>query len=158
MERLYFAYSTILDRAALDQWKAEHGYPGFRLPDGEIAEALDVELVFDFPSRFWAGRAAGLADRAGARAWGRLFAVDERDWPILQHKEGVVTGIAVEREVRVRAGGREVVATAFVTRPERRSGEGPVSARFVEALSRGAQSSGLPVEWLDEIRQKSKQP
>ncbi len=153
--RLYFAYSTILDGEALARWKAEHGYPAFALPAGELAEALDVALVFDFPSRFWGGRAAGLADRPGARVWGRLFAVDERDWPVVQHKEGAVTGMAVERPVRVRAGGRDVEATAFATHPARASTDGPVSAPFVAALVRGAESAGLPAEWIAELRRVS---
>ncbi|NPC86982.1 gamma-glutamylcyclotransferase, partial [Pyxidicoccus fallax] len=51
--RLYFAYSTILDRAAFDEWKQQHGYGFFELPEGRLAEAVDVDLVYDFPSRWW---------------------------------------------------------------------------------------------------------
>lgn len=150
--RRYFAYSTILDRAAFDQWKLEHAYEFFQLPQGKQAEALDVGLVYDFPSRWWNGRVAGLEDRPGATVYGVLFEIAPKDWPIVQHKEGAVTGMCVEREVKVRAGGEELTATAFVTNPQRRSLDGPVSQRFVEALERGARSAGLPETYVKTLR------
>lgn len=150
--RLYFAYSTVLDREAFDEWRKQHAYEFFQLPAGEVAEALDVTLVYDFPSRWWGGRVAGLADASGSSIFGRLFEVPGPDWPIVQHKEGAITGMCVERTVRVRAGGRELEAIAFTTRPERRSSDGPVSARFVDALVRGAESAGLPEDYVRRLR------
>jgi hypothetical protein len=147
----YFAYSTILDRAALDAWKMEHGYGAFRLPEGEIAEALDVELVYDFPSRFWGGRVAGLAPRAGSSVFGRLFEISDGEWPIIRHKEGAQTGMCEEMPLQVKIGSGVVDAVGFQTRAERRSDAGPVSARFVEALVRGAKSAGLPEEWIAKL-------
>ncbi|MCI0574295.1 MAG: gamma-glutamylcyclotransferase [Myxococcaceae bacterium] len=149
--RRYFGYSTILDREAFEEWRGQHGYGFFELPEGQLAEALDVDLVYDFPSRWWGGRAAGLMDRPGARVWGRVYEIPGKDWPIVQHKEGAVTGMSVEREVRVRVGGQEVVATAFTTSPRRASMDGPVSQRFVEALVRGARSAGLPAEYVERL-------
>ena len=151
--RLYFAYSTVLDRDAFDEWRKQHAYEFFSLPSGEVAEALDVDLVYDFPSRWWGGRVAGLADAPGSSVFGRIFEVAGRDWPIVQHKEGAITGMCVERAVRVRVGERTLDAVAFTTRPERRSLEGPISARFVEALARGAASAGLPQRYLDRLRE-----
>jgi hypothetical protein len=154
--RLYFAYSTVLDRAAFDEWRQQHGYAFFNLPPGVLAEGLDVDLVYDFPSRWWGGRVAGLIDRPGASVFGRMMEIRGVDWPIVQHKEGAVTGMCVEREVRVRVDGREVRATAFTTRPERASSEGPVSAGFVEALARGAESAGLPKDYVTRIRSSAR--
>jgi hypothetical protein len=151
--RLYFAYSTILDRAAFEEWKDQHGYQTFQLPEGKLAEAQDVDLVYDFPSRWWAGRVAGLEDKPGARIWGRLFEIPGVDWPIIQHKEGAVTGMCVERPVRVRVDGQEVEAFAFTTNPVRKSVEGPVSQRFVEALVRGARAAGLPDGYVRRLEQ-----
>lgn len=154
--RRYFGYSTVLDRRAFDEWKNQHGYQAFELPAGVIGEALDVDLVFDFPSRFWAGRVAGLADRSGASVFGRLYDIAGADWPIVEHKEGAVTGMCVPREVRVRAPDGEVVtATAFTTRPERASMDGPVSGPFVAALLRGAEAAGLPADYLERIRRSA---
>jgi len=149
--RAYFAYSTILDPAAFEEWRQQHGYDFFRLPAGIRAEALDVGLVYDFPSRWWGGRVAGLEDRPGAVVPGLLFEIAPRDWPIVQHKEGFITQMCTEREVRVRTPEGERVATAFTTAPARRSLDGPVSPRFVEALVRGARAAGLPESWVAEL-------
>jgi len=153
--RLYFAYSTILDRRAFEQWRTEHGYGFFDLPPGKLAEGLDVDLVYDFPSRWWGGRVAGLVDRPGTSVFGRLFEIRGVDWPIIQHKEGAVTGMSVERPVKVRADGKQLTATAFTTHPARASQLGPVSASFIEALARGAESAGLPPEYIQRIRAAS---
>lgn len=150
--KLYFAYSTILDRAAFEEWRAQHSYEFFELPEGKLAEALDVDLVYDFPSRWWGGRVAGLTDAPGKSVYGRLFEIGGKDWPIIQHKEGAVTSMSVERLVRVRVEGQELQATAFVTSPRRASTEGPISQRFIDALVRGAQSAGLPAEYIERLR------
>jgi cation transport regulator ChaC len=150
--RRYFAYSTILDKAAFEEWRQQHGYEFFTLPEGQKGAAIDVGLVYDFPSRWWNGRVAGLEDKAGQRVWGVVFEVAEKDWPIIQHKEGAVTGMCVEREVRVQLGDAVVSATAFVTNPARRSADGPISDRFLEALERGAKSAGLPDEYVKSLR------
>lgn len=150
--KLYFAYSTILDRAAFVEWRGQHGYDFFDLPEGKLAEALDVDLVYDFPSRWWGGRVAGLTDAPGGSVYGRLFEINGQDWPIIQHKEGAVTGMCVERLVRVRVEGQELKATAFVTSPKRASTEGAISQRFIDALVRGAQSAGLPAEYIERLR------
>lgn len=149
--RLYFAYSTILDRAAFEEWRGSHGYDDFELPEGQLAEAKDVTLVYDFPSRWWGGRVAGLADAPGKSVWGRVFEISEKDWPIVQHKEGHVTQMCVERPVTVLVDGQPVEATAFTTNPARRSDEGPVSPRFVEALQRGAKAAGLPEAYVQSL-------
>jgi hypothetical protein len=151
--RKYFAYSTILDRAAFVEWRSQHGYDFFELPKGELGEATELALVYDFPSRWWGGRVAGLADSPGARVCGVVFEIAEKDWPIIQHKEGAVTGMCVERPVTVTlASGAVVEATAFTTNPVRKSLDGPVSPRFVDALVRGARSAGLSEAWVTSLQ------
>lgn len=150
--RPYFAYSTILDRAAFDTWRQQHNYLEFALPAGDLVEALDVDLVYDFPSRWWGGRVAGLIDKPGTSVFGRLFTIPGVDWPIVQHKEGAITAMCVERSVRVRgADGTIREAVAFTTNPQRRAVEGPISARFVEALVRGARAAALPAAYVERI-------
>jgi gamma-glutamylcyclotransferase len=151
-ERMYFAYSTILDRAAFEEWRQQHGYNFFDLPAGEPAEAVDLALEYDFPSRWWGGRVAGLVDRPGASVHGLLFRIPGQDWPIIQHKEGFVTQMCVERPVRLQLGGRELEATAFTTAANRKSSDGPISQRFVEAMVRGAEAVGLPATWVTSLR------
>ncbi len=152
----YFAYSTILDAEAFETWRSQHGYDDFTLPKGRLAEAQDVALVYDFPSRWWGGRVAGLADAPGQVTHGVLFEIAAKDWPVVQHKEGAVTGMSIERTVKVRVGGEVLEAVAFVTAPARKSGDGPVSQSFVEALVRGARSAGLPGSWVDGLAASAK--
>ncbi len=150
--RLYFAYSTVLDRAAFLEWRDQHNYAFFDLPDGRLAEGVDLDLVYDFPSRWWGGRVAGLTDAPGKSVFGRVFEISTRDWPIIQHKEGAVTGMCIEREVRVRVDGKELTATAFTTQPRRATLEGDVSPRFIQALVRGAESAGLPAAYIERLK------
>lgn len=154
--KYYFGYSTILDRAAFEEWRGQHGYDFFELPAGRAGEAVDLALVYDFPSRWWGGRVAGLADAKGQSVHGLVFEIAEKDWPIIQHKEGVVTGMCVERPVKVRVGGELVDAIAFTTNPARATGDGPVSQRFVEALVRGATAAGLPASWVSSLPASAK--
>jgi hypothetical protein len=144
----YFAYSTVLDREAFEEWRGQHSYDFFELPAGVVGEAVDLSLTWDFPSRWWGGRVAGLVDAQGRSVFGRVFEISEKDWPIVQHKEGFITGMCVERPVRVKVGGELVEAIAFTTNPARAQHDGPVSPRFTEALVRGATQAGLPPEWI----------
>jgi gamma-glutamylcyclotransferase len=150
-KRLYFAYSTVLDPEAFATWKQQHGYDAFSLPEGKLGEALGTTVVFDFPSRFWGGRVAGLAPAEGESVFGRVFEISEKDWPIVQHKEGAVTGMAVEQQLDVKIGNEVVEATAFITNPSRVNTDGPVSAQFVEAITRGAKAAALPDAWLQKL-------
>lgn len=150
--RLYFAYSGVLDREAFEQWRDEHSYHFFELPQGRLAEAMDVDLVFDFPSRWWGGRVAGLADKPGSSIFGLLFEIPAVNWPVVQHKEGVVTGMSIERTLRLKVDGQDIEATAFVTSPARASQDGPISPEFLEALVRGATRAGLPAKYIDRLR------
>lgn len=152
--KLYFAYSAVLDRVAFEQWRTEHSYPFFILPEGQIAQASNVDLIFDFPSRWWGGRVAGLVDKAGSQIYGRVFEIPSKDWPVVQHKEGVVTGMSIERPIQITVEGQELAATAFVTNPTRASTLGPVSERFVAALISGAQQAGLPPNYISSLKTK----
>ncbi|MGZ3726334.1 MAG: gamma-glutamylcyclotransferase [Pseudobdellovibrio sp.] len=153
--RLYFAYSGVLDRNAFEKWKDEHSYQFFNLPQGLVACAKDYDLIFDFPSRWWGGRVAGLTPKPGSSVYGRLFEIEKVNWPVVQHKEGVVTGMSVEIPIRVEADGKFFEATAFVTSPDRASLDGPVSARYLAALIDGAQQAGLPQNYVDSLSSKA---
>lgn len=153
--RMYFAYSGVLDREAFEVWREEHSYQFFQLPEGQVAEAKGVDLIFDFPSRWWGGRVAGLVDKPNTSVFGRLFEIPAVNWPVIQHKEGVVTGMSIERPIKVTVAGKEIEATAFVTSPSRASTEGPISQRFIEALISGAKQSGLPDSYVASLKSKA---
>ncbi len=156
--RHYFCYSSSLDTAAFDEWKASHGYDNFSLPHGERAKAMGVAYTFDFPSNYWGGRVVSLTPLEGFEATGNvegmLYTISPEAWPILQHKEGVVTGASVETTIKVLANNRIVEATAFVTNPSRCGHHGPVSARFLEVLARAYAKHGLTAGF-ESVRQAS---
>lgn len=154
--RLYFAYSGVLDREAFEEWRAEHSYHFFELPQGQLAKAENVELIFDFPSRWWGGRVAGLTEKEGCSVYGLLFEIPAENWPVVQHKEGVVTGMSIERSIRVNIDGKQMEATAFTTNPVRANLEGPISKIYLEALIRGARSSGLPEDYIASLPLRAK--
>lgn len=154
--RLYFAYSGVLDRVAFEMWKEEHSYHFFHLPEGQLAEAKGLDLIFDFPSRWWGGRVAGLTEKSGSSVFGRLFSIPAKDWPVIQHKEGVITGMSIEKTIKVTVNNEEFEATAFVTSPDRASLQGPVSERYLEALTRGAQQAELPEHYISTLKAKAK--
>jgi hypothetical protein len=153
--KLYFAYSGVLDTAAFNQWRTEHSYEFFNLPEGQLALAENIDLTFDFPSRWWGGRVAGLVDQAGSSIYGLLFEIAAKDWPVIQHKEGVVTGMSIERTVKVKVGDQIVEAIGFTTSPQRASHLGPVSEAYVEALIRGATQAGLPADYIASLPQRA---
>lgn len=148
----YFAYSTILDQAAFKEWAEQHSYQFFQLPQGQVAKVKDMDLVFNFPSRWWGGLAAGLEAKPGAEVYGVLFEIPEKDWPIIQHKEGFITGMCIEKTISVEVDGLSHEAIAFVTNPQRASQQGDISKRFVQALYQGAQASGLPEKYLQSLK------
>lgn len=153
--RLYFGYSGVLDRKAFEQWKHEHSYQFFELPEGEIAAARGYDLIFDFPSRWWGGRVAGLCEKNNSMVFGRLYEIPNVNWPVIQHKEGVVTGMSVELKIKVEVNGKEVEAYTFTTSPQRANTTGPVSERYVEALIDGAKQAGLPIDYIHSLRSKA---
>lgn len=154
--RLYFAYSGVLDRQAFEEWRTQHSYEFFNLPEGEVAEAVDQDLVFDFPSRWWGGRVAGLTPKAGSSVFGRLYEISAKNWPVVQHKEGVITGMSIEKKIPVKVAGKIVEAIAFTTSPDRAQLQGPVSERYVASLVAGATKAGLPQSYVESLTSKAR--
>ena len=155
-KKLYFAYSGVLDQEAFNQWRVEHSYTFFELPKGRVAKAENLDLVFDFPSRWWGGRVAGLVEKQDSHIYGLLFEITAKNWPVVQHKEGVVTGMSVEKVITVNVEGQNFEAIAFTTAPSRVSLQGTVSEAYLEALIRGAEQSGLPLDYIQSINGKAK--
>lgn len=154
--KLYFAYSGVLDQEAFNQWRIEHSYTFFELPKGKLAKAENQDLIFDFPSRWWGGRVAGLTDKAGSFVYGLLFEIPAVNWPVVQHKEGVITGMSIEKNITVTVDGKPIQAIAFTTSPSRASLEGPISEDYVEALVRGAKQSGLPEDYINTLPSRAR--
>lgn len=150
--RYYFAYSTVLDQEAFEVWRREHSYDFFNLPQGKVGSVDNMDLIFDFPSRWWGGQAAGLIEKNGSEIYGKVFEISAKDWPVIQHKEGFITGMCIERKVQVNVDGHLIEATAFTTSPARARVDGQISPRFMEALLRGALQANLPQTYIDKLK------
>jgi hypothetical protein len=149
--RAYFAYSHLIDPATFDDWKRKNGHASFQLPEGEVAEAVDVDLFYDSPSKRWGGRIAGLAKRPGS-VFGRLYRIRDEDWPIIQRAEGDRGDKVAEIPVTVKVGGKSVQAIAFSTHPLCATTKGPVSESYTQALVTAAERAKLPAEYVERLR------
>lgn len=150
--KLYFAYSSALDRAAFEEWQVEHSYQFFKFPKGQVAEAKNMDLVFDFASRWWGGRVAGLIEKPGSSVFGLLFEIPSKEWPIVQHKEGFITGMCIEKTIHLTVDGKTVEAIAFTTSPARASNQGTISESYIDALISGAEQSQLPATYIEKLK------
>lgn len=153
--RAYFAYSPLIDPAVFEDWRQKHGYGAFRLPEGEAAEALEVDLAFDFVSPRWGGRIASLVKKPGKTVHGKLFRISASDWAIIQHAEGARGGKFVELPIQVRAGGKTLTATAFSAHPDLATHKGPVSEDYARALAQAAEAAKLPHPWVLRLKAES---
>ena len=72
-DRLYFAYSVLLDPETFALRMKEGGHATFRLPEGKVGEAQDVDIVFNFHSSKWGGRIASLVAMPGHSVYGKVL-------------------------------------------------------------------------------------
>lgn len=150
-DRYYFAYSSALDRESFLKWRNQHSYTFFDLPEGRVGEVRGMELSFNCRSRWWRGRVAGLEPHAEKSVFGLLFKIPAKDWPVVQHKEGFITKMCVEIPVEVDVGGEKIQATAFTTSEDRKTQDGEISSRYIQALVLGARASQLPEEYVQHL-------
>ena len=125
------------------------------LPQGELAEALDVDLVHDVPSRGWHGRVARLVNAPGKRVLGLLRPLAASDWPQVARVEKVLALASLERPVQVRtASGTLVSARTFTPPAARRPSpdEGEISVPFLVALARAAEHAQLPPGHVERLQ------
>lgn len=148
----YFAYSVLLDPETFARRMQEGGHPVFRLPEGQVAEAQDAEIIFNFHSPRWGGRIASLMPMPGHTVFGKLFTLKDSDWAIVREAEGAKSGAFQELPVRVKAGGQVVQATALGVVPGRATSSGPVSETYANALARGAEAAGLPKAYWEKLK------
>ncbi|MBU8896926.1 gamma-glutamylcyclotransferase [Corallococcus sp. M34] len=151
--RPWFAFSLDLSPALAREHRA--GLPPIpALPEGELAEALDVELVYDVTSPAWNGRVARLVDAPGRRLLGRLRILPTESWDAIGRFEAVMAEATEARSVRVRtATGATLSAQAFT--PPARPGpapNGPVSEAFLVALALCAERAGLAPDYVERLQ------
>jgi hypothetical protein len=151
----WFAYSLSL---APDVARERlHNTPVLALPDGELAEALDVELVYDAPGRDWGGKVARLVDAPGRKVMGLLRRMPPQVWPLVARLETALALAAEERSVRVRTATGAVLAARTFTPPDPgQLAPAPVSVAFLTAHARAAERAGLPVEYVERLQAEAR--
>ena len=123
------------------------------LPEGELAEALDEQLVHDVPSEAWGGRVARLVEAPGQRVMGRVRAVPASGWSQVARVERALAQATQARGVRVRtASGVLVSARAFTSVASAVPTSSEVSVAYLVALARAAEHARLPPPYVERLQ------
>lgn len=151
LPNLYFAYAAPQSLVALP--------PGARAPEvpslkrvGKLAQAKNVDLVFDRPSAAWKGRIASLRKEAGRTVYGSLWEVRASDWPRLEALEAAMGGEVEGWTVEVEAEGKLHKATAYAVRAGARDTQGTISTAYFRELIRQLEELGAPEPYLLQSR------
>jgi len=147
---VYFAYGSNLDRESWAQFCA--GYDA----DPDCMKALgpallpDCELVFNYRSVLRTGGALNIRERRGHYVHGVLFEVNERGWDVLDIKESVAIGCYRRiSHAAITYGGRTVPVTTYQVTQQRQEGFVPPSEEYVQIVTRGLRSFGLPLHQFE---------
>nr|AYM52863.1 hypothetical protein [Myxococcaceae bacterium MCy9487] len=154
--RPWFAFS--LDLAPTTASPHLHVLPPVPdFPEGDLAEALDVDVVYDVHVPNWGGRVARLVDAPGHRILGRLRSVAAESWPALARLETALALATEERPVKVRtASGAVVAAHAFTPSAQGASPQGPVSEAFLITLAVAAERAHLPADVVEKLQAEAR--
>lgn len=132
------------------------GAPLPALPEGEVAAALDVELLYDVPAPDWGGHVPRLVEAPGRRVMGRVRLMPLESWPQVAKLEEALSLATRERPVRVRtATGAMLLARAF-TPPPTEPSPGLVSESYLEALARAAEHAKLPTDYVSRLQAEAR--
>ncbi|KFE68706.1 gamma-glutamylcyclotransferase [Hyalangium minutum] len=131
--------------------------PVLPLPDGELAEALDVDLLYDAQAAEWGGRVARLVDAPGRKVLGLLRRMPAHTWTVVARLESALAQAAEERMVRVRtASGATLSARAFTPPAPGQAPQGVVSVAFLEAHARAAERAFLPAAYVERLQAEAR--
>jgi hypothetical protein len=150
----WFIYGSSLSQPAFATWAEQHGY---RVPDfaTAIPARLDgFRLTFDVISNFWGGAVADLAEAPGQSVEGLALPLPGSARGLVDHKEGVISGLYQPLPVRVAplAGGKPLEALAFRAAADRRLlGEVAPAPAFLKALVEGARVAGLSEAYVKAL-------
>ena len=125
------------------------------LPEGEVAAALDVELLYDVPAPDWGGHVPRLVDAPGRRVTGRVHVMPLESWPQVAKLEALSLATS-ERPVRVRTVTGAMLSARAFTPPPPVPSPGPVSESFLEALAQAAEHAKLPTYYVSRLQAEAR--
>lgn len=138
----YFAYGSNMDPKQMDR-----RCPG-AVPLGP-ARLDGHRLVFVWDSPGWGGGVAHVERAQGSHAWGVLWDLTQDHLATLDEYEGVASGVYERATGVVLYQGEPVNAVLY--RALRLRPKAP-SARYVNALVRGAKAYGVPDDYIAFLR------
>lgn len=136
----YFAYGSNLDPEQM-----QRRCPGHRVVGAGFLRGH--RLRFQGEGVDWGGAVATIVPDASETVWGVIFELSEDDLRRLDEYEGPELYDRRDFDVRLADGGA-VRATAYVMR---RRPEGKPSKMYLNAITRGARSHGLPTDYVDRL-------
>jgi len=142
----YFAYGSNLDPEQMRRRCPGHRVIGAGFLPGH-------RLRFQGAGEDWGGPVATIVADPSDTVWGVVFELTDEDLRALDEYEGCrvddPTSLYTRRDFQVRlADGGSMNATAYVMR---RRPEGNPSKRYLDAITRGARSHGLPTDYVDRL-------
>jgi gamma-glutamylcyclotransferase len=155
--RAYFVYSPLIDPAVASAAKVAELAQG----QGEVAEAIDVDLVFDVPSSKWNGRVGALVQRPSRSVFGKLIQANDLSKLELADKAELAPAANAalkEIQIQVKAGGKTITATALGsntgsnTGAKAPNGNDPVSESYAKAIAKAAEAARLPAEYVTRLK------
>ena len=147
MDLAYFAYGSNLDQQQMTRRCPGHKVVG----RGALARH---RLTFRGDGEDWGGAVATIEPDPMNTVWGVVFLLGPEDLRVLDGYEGCrglsdPTSLYDRRQVDVRlVSGQTVSAIAYVMRER---AEGLPSRKYLGAITRGASSHGLPVDYVEEL-------
>ncbi len=127
-----------------------------QLPEGEVAAALDVDLLYDVPAPDWGGHVPRLVDAPGRRVMGRVRVMPLESWPQVAKLEEALSLATSERPVRVRTATGAMLSARAFTPPPTESSPGLVSESYLEALARAAEHAKLPTDYVSRLQAEAR--
>ncbi len=138
----YFAYGSNMDpKQMASRCPGAVAFGSARLPDYELA------FVWDSPG--WGGGVATVIPSSGREVWGVLWDLTDKHVEALDRYEGVAAGAYVRDHVDVEAERGRMNALIYLATDTRVK---PPSARYLDALIRGATSFALPPDHIQKLR------
>jgi gamma-glutamylcyclotransferase (GGCT)/AIG2-like uncharacterized protein YtfP len=138
----YFAYGSNMDPLQMEK----------RCPGAVVigpARLDDHRLTFVWDSPGWGGGVATVDASTGAHVWGVLWDLTDEHVTSLDEYEGVAVGAYTRDDAEVECSGHRMKAMIYLASDTRYKAP---SARYVNALIRGAMAFAVPDDYIEQLR------
>mgnify|MGYP002408481703 CR=1 FL=1 len=120
----------------------------------------DYKLAFTKESSKWSGGVADMVKSVGARVWGVVYQLDERELGLLDKSEGYnpnrEKNCYIRKELTVCMDGdkrKQVMAYVYQVQ-EPSTSHIPPSSKYLNQIISAAESRGIDPEYIEELKNK----